>query len=123
RVKIEYTASSLGAPPRQFDLAAEGIADLVLGVHANTPARFTLTQIAEMPFLGNNGAALSAAYWRVHEKLLAPANEHKGVKVLALWGHGPGVVANSIRPVTKADDMKGMKIRVAGGLMVDIAST
>lgn len=123
RVKVSFTASSLGPPPRQFDMVRDGVADLVLGVHAYTPARFRLTQMVEMPFLGDTGEALSVAYWEVHHKYLAKANEHKGVKLLALWVHGPGLIVNSVRPITKTADIQGLKMRVAGGLMTSIAST
>lgn len=121
RVRIEFTASSLGPPPRQFDLAAQGVADIVLGVHGYTPARFRLTQLVEMPFLGENGEKISAAYWDVHQKYLAKGNEHEGVKLLALWVHGPGIVANRSRPISQVADFNGLKLRVAGGLMTDIA--
>lgn len=123
RVKVEFTPSSLGPPPRQFDLAAQGVADVVLGVHGYTPARFRLTQIVEMPFLGERGERISAAYWDVHQKYLAAGNEHEGVKVLALWVHGPGIVTNRVRPIGKVADFNGLKLRVAGGLMTDIAKT
>lgn len=121
RVKIQFTASSLGPPPRQFDLAAQGVVDIVLGVHGYTPARFRLTQVAEMPFLGESGERISAAYWDVHQKYLAKGSEHEGVKLLALWGHGPGIVTNRVRPITKVGDFDGLKLRVAGGLMTEIA--
>src|SRR5687767_2922606 len=51
RVKIEFTPASLGAPPRQFDLAVEGIADVTFGNEDYTPARFVLTAVAQLPFL------------------------------------------------------------------------
>lgn len=123
RVKIAFTASSLGPPPRQFDLAREGVADVVLGVHAYTPARFPLTQMVELPFQGSTGAAISAAYWDVHHRFLEKAEEHKGVVLLALWVHGPGAILNGARPVTKLADLSGMKLRVAGGLMTDITTS
>jgi TRAP-type C4-dicarboxylate transport system substrate-binding protein len=123
RVKVEFTAASLGPPPRQFDLAQQGVADVVLGVHGYTPARFRLTQIVEMPFLGESGEKISAAYWDVHQKYLARGNEHEGVKLLALWTHGPGIVTNRVRPIGKVADFNGLKLRVAGGLMTDIAKT
>jgi TRAP-type C4-dicarboxylate transport system substrate-binding protein len=123
RVRIEFTPSSLGPPPRQFDLAAQGVADVVLGVHGYTPARFRLTQIVEMPFLGDSGERISAAYWDVHHKYLEKGNEHDGVKLLALWAHGPGIATNRVRPLVKVADFNGLKLRVAGGLMTDIAKT
>jgi TRAP-type C4-dicarboxylate transport system substrate-binding protein len=123
RVKVAFTASSLGPPPRQVDLAAQGVADLVLGVHGYTPARFRMTQMVEMPFLGATGEKISGAYWEVHRSHLTKANEHEGVTLLALWVHGPGLIANSVRQVTRIEDFDGLKLRVAGGLMTEIATS
>lgn len=116
RVKIEFPPASLGAPPRQYDLAFEGIADIVAAVHGYTPGRFKLPSIAELPFAGDTAVQRSVAYWRVHEKFFAKANEHKGVVVLAVFTHGPGTIM-SREPVTTTDDFKGKKMRVGGGII------
>lgn len=121
RVKIEFTASSLGAPPRQFDLAADGIADITFGNHDYTPARFTLTQAAQLPFLSDSAEALSVALWRAQMKFFEPAKEHAGVKLLALFVHGPGQVFTASKPIAKLADFAGLKLRSAGASTADIA--
>jgi TRAP-type C4-dicarboxylate transport system substrate-binding protein len=113
RVKIEFTPSSLGAPPRQFDLAADGVADITFGNHVYTPARFALTQVAQLPFLSDSAAALSVALWRTQVKFFEPAKEHAGVKLLALFVHGPGQVFTASKPIAK--------LRSAGASTADIA--
>src|SRR4051812_39403022 len=40
KVKVEFTPASLGAPPRQFDLAVTGVADVTSGNQSYTPERF-----------------------------------------------------------------------------------
>lgn len=121
RVKIEFTASSLGAPPRQFDLAADGVADITFGNHDYTPARFTLTSAAQLPFLSDSAAALSVALWRTQAKFFEPAKEHAGVKLLTLFNHGPGQIFTASKPVTKLADFAGLKLRAAGASTSDIA--
>lgn len=116
RVKIEFPPASLGAPVRQYDLAFEGVADIVAAVHGYTPGRFKLTGIAELPFVGDTSEQRSIAYWRVHEKYLAKADEHKGVVVLAVFAHGPGSIM-SREPITTTDGFKGRKMRVGGGII------
>ncbi|MCC6947254.1 MAG: TRAP transporter substrate-binding protein [Bradyrhizobiaceae bacterium] len=116
RVKIEFPPASLGAPVRQYDLAFEGVADIVAAVHGYTPGRFKLTGIAELPFVGDTSEQRSIAYWRVHEKFLAKAGEHKGVVVLAVFAHGPGSIM-SREPITTTDGFKGRKMRVGGGII------
>lgn len=120
RVKIELTAASLGAPPRQYDLAVDGIADITFGVHGYTPGRFKLTAVAELPFMGDSGEALSVALWRVHEKFFKKANEHKGVVLLGIYAHRPGTIMTASAPIASLADYKGRKIRVGGGIVQQI---
>lgn len=121
RVKVEILKAPLGAPPAHFDIAKDGIADVTFGVHGYTPGRFVLTAISELPFLSDSAEALSVAYWRVYEKMLAGAGEHDGVKVVSVFTHGPGHILNSKKAITKPNDADGLKIRVGGGIVNDIA--
>ena len=41
-IKI-FSASQMGPPPRQFDLARTGVADFSIVLHGLTPGRFPLT--------------------------------------------------------------------------------
>ena len=121
RVEIQVLDAPLGPPPAHFDLAATGAADITFGVHGYTPGRFALTDIAELPFLTPSSEALSVGLWRLHENMLAEHDEHAGVKVLALWGHGPGHLFTTSRDVTPLDALSGAKIRVAGAVTNQLA--
>jgi TRAP-type C4-dicarboxylate transport system substrate-binding protein len=114
RVRIDMLKTALGKPPAHYDIARDGLADITIGVHGYTPGRFVLTQIAELPFLSDSAEALSVAYWRVHERYLAPHGEHRGVQLLALWTHGPGHIFNARREVYGVADLEGLKFRVGG---------
>ena len=46
-----YPAGQMGPPPRQFDLARTGVADLAFIYTALSPGRFPLTDILGAPFL------------------------------------------------------------------------
>ncbi len=120
-VKIKILAKALGKPPASFDLAKDGIADITYGVHGYQPGRFQLTKAVEMPFLGDSAEAMSVAYWRIYKKDLEKYNEHKGVKVLGMFTHGPGQIYNAKRPINKLSDLAGLKIRVGGGVVNDVA--
>ena len=121
RVTVDALESPLGKPPAHFDIARDGLADIAIGVHGYTPGRFVLTQIAELPFLSDSSEVLSVAYWRVHEAYLAQAGEHDGVHLLGLWTHGPGHIFNGRREITSLDKLDGLKFRVGGGLVSQIA--
>ncbi|MBO33745.1 MAG: ABC transporter substrate-binding protein [Rhodospirillaceae bacterium] len=112
KVKIQFTTKSLGAPPRQFDLAKTGVADVVWAVQGYTAGRFVSAEIGELPFNGDFAESLSVAYWRTHNKYFAVANEYKGVKILGLHTHSPGQIMINSRKVTALEDLKGVKIRV-----------
>ena len=77
--------------------------------------RYVATQIVEIPNLGTSAEAASVAYWKVHEKYLHKANEHRGVVLLALMAHGPAVIQTK-EPVKRLSDLRRMKIRVPGGV-------
>jgi TRAP-type C4-dicarboxylate transport system substrate-binding protein len=64
---------------------------------------------------------LSVAYQRVYDKMLAKFDENKGVHVLSVFTHGPGQIYNTKRPVTSLKDLEGLKIRVGGGLVNEVA--
>jgi TRAP-type C4-dicarboxylate transport system substrate-binding protein len=120
RVKVTFSASALGTPQRNFDLAKDGVADLSVAIHGFTPARFVLTRFVELPFVGNSGEALSVAFWKVYTNL--PVDEHKGAKLLSLFTLSPGVIWTKT-PIETASDLKGMKFRVGGGLATEVAKT
>ena len=121
RIKIEFTAASLGAPPRQFDLAATGVADITAGNQTYTPERFVVSRVAELPFLGDTAESLSVAQWRVHQKYLAKADEYKGTKLLTVFNNGPYQIFTTKKAIVAAGDLHGLKMRAAGGMPTDIA--
>lgn len=120
RVKCNILPKAVVAPPQTFDAVRDGVADLSFIVHGYTPGRFGLTEAAELPFLGNTAEASSVAYQRVYDRMLAKADEHKGVIALAMFTHGPGQIYNSKRPVAAVKDFDGLKLRVAGGVVNEV---
>jgi TRAP-type C4-dicarboxylate transport system substrate-binding protein len=111
-LKIE---NGLAPPPAQYDTVRDGVADIGWIVHGYTPGKFTTTKIAELPGNTGNAETMSIAFQRTHEKYLAAAKEAKGVEVLANFVHGPGML-NTIEKVTSYKDVKGLKLRVGGGV-------
>jgi TRAP-type C4-dicarboxylate transport system substrate-binding protein len=118
RVKVEFTAASLGPPPNQFDLVKDGVADAALSVHGYTPARFPLMQVGELPFLANRSEPLSVALWRVTQKHFAGKNEHAGTQVMAIFTSQPGRVFTVKRPLRSIGDWEGLKL--AGGAAINV---
>ena len=105
----------LGPPPAQMDLVQDGAADMSWIFHGYQAGRFTATKLIELPGYAGDAEAASVAYWRVHQAHLAAADEHKGVKLVALMTHGPAQL-HSARKVMSLDEVAGMKLRVPGGV-------
>ena len=111
----------LAPPPAQMDLVMDGAADLSVIFHGYTPGRFVTTKLIELP--GYNGSAeeASAAYWRVYDAHLKAADEHRGVKVIAVHTHGPAHLHTSAS-VSSLGDIAGLKVRVPGGVGGDVST-
>ncbi len=122
RVKCNMLPKAVVAPPQTFDAVRDGLADLSFSAHGYTPGRFVATDVAEFPFLGDTSESISVAYQRIHDRMFTKLDEHKGLHLLGVFTHGPGQIFNTKRAVTSLKDLEGMKIRVGGGLVVDIAN-
>lgn len=118
KIKIEYPG---GHPKALLDQVQDGVFDAAWTFHGYFPGRFKLTKIVELPDLGADAEAASVAHWRINEKYLAQAGEHKGVELAALFTHGPGQI-HLREPINDLSDMKGKKIRIGGGVQTEIAN-
>ena len=123
KVKCNSLPRAVSAAPGTFDAVRNGLADLSFTVQGYTPGRFVTTQIAEFPFLGDSAEATSVAFQRVYAKTPAMQDEHKGVKVLSVFTHGPGMVFNIKKPINNLADLQGLKFRIGGGMVNEISKS
>lgn len=115
RMKCNILPKAVAAAPGTFDAVRDGLADISYTVDGYTPGRFINTQVAEFPFLGDSAVPTSVAYQRIYDKHFAPLGEHRGVKVLGVFTHGPGIIFNSKQPVKTVEDASKLKFRIGGG--------
>jgi len=120
RVRCSLLPKAVSAPPGTFDAVRDGLADLSFSVHGYTPGRYPLTQLAELPFSGDSAEIASIAYQRVFARHLAALSEHRGLKVIAVFTHGPGQIFNARRPIESLADMAGLRFRVDGGSVDEV---
>jgi TRAP-type transport system periplasmic protein len=121
KMKCNILPRGVANPPGTYDAIKNGLADVSFTVHGYTPGRFVYTQMAEFPFLGNASEPISVAFNKVasrHPEFMA---EEQGVKVITFFTHGPGIIFNTKRPITKVEDLQGLKFRVGGGMVNEIA--
>ncbi|MEN9780150.1 MAG: TRAP transporter substrate-binding protein [Burkholderiaceae bacterium] len=122
RMKCNILPRAPVGPAGTLDAVKNGVLDISFTVQGYTPGRFALTKMAEFPFLGESAEATSVAYQRIAQKYPEFTAEHvkQGIKPLAFFTHGPGIVFNTKRPITRADDLTRLKFRIGGGFINDI---
>lgn len=127
RIKVEvFSAMSLGGtPPQLMDQARDGVVDIVWTLPGYTPGRFPSVEVFELPFMMTNAEATSRAYWELFKSDMEES-QFKGVKILATWVHGPGVVHAKGEGVRKLEDMQGKKLRgptrVINGMLAELGA-
>src|SRR5205085_3903448 len=80
-----------------------------------------LPLMAELPGMADTSEVNSVAYSRVHWKHFQKVGEYKGVKLLAVWTHGPGQMFTK-KQIAGIKDVKGLKIRTGGGIAEAVAN-
>jgi TRAP-type C4-dicarboxylate transport system substrate-binding protein len=121
RVKFQSLPKHPSAPQGTFDAVRDGLMDLSYVTASYTPARHILPKLPELPGAGDSAVINSVAYSRIHWKHLHKAGEYNGVKLLAVWTHGPGQM-HTKKPIKSLADFKGMKIRSGGGVSEEVVT-
>jgi len=120
RVKFNVLAKAPMAAPSTFDGVRDGLVDVSYVTASYTPARHILPKMPELTGGGATAEINSVAYSRVHWKYFQTAGEYKGVKLLAVFTHGPGQMFTVKKQVASLADLAGMKIRVGGGISEEL---
>ena len=120
RVKFQLLPKHPSSPPGTFDAVRDGLMDLSYVTASYTPARHVLPLMPELPGAGNTAEINSVAYSRIHWKYFQKVGEYNGVKLLAVWTHGPGQMFTK-KAVKNINDLQGLKIRTGGGVAEAVA--
>jgi TRAP-type C4-dicarboxylate transport system substrate-binding protein len=121
RVKFQSLPKAPAAPPGTFDAVRDGLVDLSYVTASYTPARHILPLMAELPGAGATAEINSVAFSRIHWKYFQKIGEYKGVKLLAVWTHGPGQMFTK-KPIQSLNDFHNLKIRTGGGIAEAVAN-
>jgi TRAP-type C4-dicarboxylate transport system substrate-binding protein len=120
RVKFQLLPKHPSAPQGTFDAVRDGLMDLSYVTASYTPARHVFPLMPELPGAGETAEINSVAYSRIHWKHFHKHGEYNGVKLLAVWTHGPGQMFTK-KPVKNINDLQGLKIRTGGGVAEKVA--
>ena len=99
----------------------DGLVDLSYVTASYTPARHILPLMAELPGAGATAEINSVAFSRIHWKYFQKVGEYKGVKLLAVWTHGPGQMFTK-KPMKSLAEFQNQKIRTGGGIAEQVAN-
>jgi TRAP-type C4-dicarboxylate transport system substrate-binding protein len=113
RVKVNYyPAGTLVPAPQSYDAVTKGISDVGNHVLGYTVGRFPLTEVLDLPLGYPNNTVptklANAFYAKFQPK------EFNDVKILWFHAQAPGIVHTKTKPITKLEDLKGMKMRTYG---------
>ena len=73
--------------------------------------------VFEMPYLIVSRAHMKkVSESREVQKILVDPLPARGVRVLAFWENGFRHITNNLRPINRPEDLKGIKLRVPGGV-------
>ncbi len=111
----------IAPPPAQMDLVMDGAADVSIIFHGYQAGRFVTSKLIELPGYEGSAEAASVAYWRAYDKYLKDAEEHRGVKLIALHTHGPAQL-HTAEKIGNLDEISGLKLRIPGGVGGDVGT-
>jgi len=121
RVSVKmYHSASLHAPKKGFEAIRGGITDITPAHPVYDPTGFSLGFGGELPFKFPNAMVAVRVMEELYPEFLKKEYEATG-SMLAYWAMTDNyVIIGSRRPVKTLEDVKGMKIRSAGGLNAEV---
>lgn len=120
-VKIFPNAQlSGGDQMKQAEMVGRGALDLVVTSAINVTPLVPEMAVFSLPYLYENTDQVDATTQGDAVKPLEDILLDKGIKVLAWGENGFRELTNNQHPVKTPDDMKGLNIRVAGPMYIDV---
>ena len=108
------------APDKQYELMVNGVQDSTVVLPSYTQALFPDFSLLGLPYVFDSAEQSSVATWRmVASGLLTGLDK---VQIVSAWTNSNSVV-NLNRKITSPDQLKGLKIRVAGPEESDVVKS
>lgn len=118
QVRIYPSMQLGGQAAALMDQVRDGIVDLGWTLPGYSPGRYPRIEVFELPFMVASPPVMNRA---MHEFIARHPEDFVEVKILNVFVH-QGQVLHAKRPIRKADDFRGLKVRVpsrVGGWMVE----
>jgi len=119
QLKINVFAGGTLANARNvYDRVINGVVELGYNAFADTD-QFPGLDVSAIPFESDDNVASTLALWRMVEKgIISDFSRVKPIAVFNIPGNG----LNSNKPISKLEDMSGMKVSVAGRMVGESVS-
>ena len=114
------TQLSGGDQMRQAEMVGRGALDLVVTSAINVTPLVPEMAVFSLPYMYSNYDQVDATTQGAPGEMLAEILGEKGIVVLAWGENGFREITNNIRPIKTPDDMKGLNMRVAGPMYIDV---
>lgn len=117
KVKFQYFPSEqLGKAADMLELARSGTADIAYVVPSYAAGKLPLSQVVELPGAFDSSVMGSKLYWQMTQGGLLDEYLKNGVRPVWAFANPPHEIFNTKKDVKVPEDLKGLKIRTAGGL-------
>lgn len=112
-VKIQtYSSGVLGSDEKQLQATQSGTQEFYIGTLAPLSTRVKEVQVWDLPFMFQNEREVYALLDGASSKKIFEKIESSGLVGLTWTGMGFRNLSNSKHPVTKLEDVSGLKVRV-----------
>ncbi len=109
-----------GDQMRQAEMVGRGALDLVVTSAINVTPLVPEMAVFSLPYLYANYDQVDATTQGAPAQMLADILLEKGIVVLAWGENGFREVTNNTRPIRSPEDMRGLNMRVAGPMYIDV---
>ena len=116
-----YGASALGKAAEQYDITAEGLADMALGCCGFSPSRFPLSLGVQLPFFSDS-AQTSAKLLMEFQKRGFLNKEFEDVVYLFPATTTPSQIFSN-KKITKVEDFKGLRVWGGENIFKELCDT
>ena len=110
QVTVYPAGSAFGSITRQLDQVRAGVVDIAHGLSGLPRGNFLATSVIELPFMVETADVATRTLWQLYQEGYF-GDEYKGLKVLALHAHNPGLFHTQEVPIDELSDMEGLRIR------------
>lgn len=116
QVKIQvYPGEVLAKGTDAVSAVSTGIADIGWAIVAFFPGQFPLTEVYNLPVTGvTSSKSGGLALWDLYQSNPEMQKEWSNLKLLGFTSSGTQWISTSKKPVRTIDDVKGLKLRIAG---------